>query len=309
MTGKYIGIEFGGTKIQIVLGDENGNICKRLRYNVDKKLAAEGIRNDVENGITNILKNEKPLAIGAGFGGPINHKKNEIYRSYHVKGWDGFPLKKWLSDISGLPVIIDNDANIAGFAEALSGAGKGKNPVFYVTLGSGVGGGLIINKKIFHGAGRAEAEIGHVRFNQQCEIVENYCSGWAANKRIRSFIDSHSESGLAKIEGRFEAEILGLALAENNTDAQQLLSEIANDIAFSLSHVIHLINPEIIILGGGLSLLGKPLIKSIKNEIKIYIMDAIYPGPEIVTAALGEDVVPIGALLLARQFYLSILNT
>ena len=306
MPGKYIGIEFGGTKIQIVSGDEKGNVCKRFRYKVDEKLAAEGIRTDVENGIAKLLREEKHLAIGAGFGGPIDHKKNEIYRSYHVKGWDGFPLKKWLSDISGLPVIVDNDANIAGFAEALAGAGKGKNPVFYVTLGSGVGGGLIIDRKIFRGGGKTEAEIGHIRFNQQGEIVEDRCSGLAVNKRIRLFIDSHPESEFSKIEGRLGAEILGTALSKNNTDAQQLLKEIVNDIAFSLSHVIHLINPEIIILGGGLSLLGEPLIKGIKSEIKKYLMDAISPGPEIVTASLGEDVVPIGALLLARDFYNSI---
>ncbi len=199
-----------------------------------------------------------------------------------------------------MPVVIDNDANIAGFEEAINGAGKGKNPIFYLTLGSGIGGGLIIDQKIFHGAARTESEIGHIRFNQDGQIVENQCSGWAADKKIRAFINENPNSRLAKIEGRFDAEILGIALAKNDNDAKELLAEIANDIAFSLSHVIHLINPEIIILGGGLSLLGEPLINAIKSEIKKYIMDAILPGPKIVTAKLDEDVVPIGTLLLAQ---------
>ena len=300
----YIGIEFGGTKIQVVLGTRDGKIKQRFRYNVDKVAGADGICRNIEKAIAEILTTGNPVALGAGFGGPLNPARDTITRSYHVSGWDGFPLKAWLHKISGLPVIIDNDANVAGLAEAVLGAGRGQSPVFYVTLGSGVGGGLIINQSIFHGAGRTEAEIGHLRFNQTGSIVEEHCSGWAADKKIRAFIEANPKSRLAGIPDEVEARKLGTALAEQDEDARLLLKEIASDIAYSLSHVVHLMSPAVIVLGGGLSRLGDPLKESIRQELKQYLMDALQPGPEIAIATLGEDVVPCGALLLAQQLVL-----
>ncbi|MDB6039879.1 MAG: glucokinase, partial [Verrucomicrobiales bacterium] len=201
------------------------------------------------------------------------------------------------------PIRVDNDANTAALGEASLGAGRGFNPVYYVTLGSGVGGGLVIDGTIYHGALPGEAEIGHLRLSKDGTIVESRCSGWAVDARIRSQKLENPDSLLTKtigIEVRGEARFLASAVAANDPFAQKILSEIADDLAFALSHVTHLMHPESIVLGGGLSLVGEALRASVEAALPQYVMHAFQPVPKIVLAGLGEDSVPVGALLLAK---------
>ena len=117
--------------------------------------------------------------IGIGFGGPTDDATQTVIKSHQITGWDGFPLADWVSDLlDGLPVVLCNDADVAGLAEALFGAGKGVSPVFYITVGTGVGGGLIIDEQIYRGVGRGAAEIGHLRLpNDANHVVEDLASG------------------------------------------------------------------------------------------------------------------------------------
>jgi glucokinase len=201
-------------------------------------------------------------------------------------------------------VRVDNDANVAAFGEALHGAGKKSNPVFYVTLGSGVGGGLVVNGKIFHGAKPGESEIGHLRLDKSGRTVESSCSGWAVDRKVRDDVTKNPGTIFAKLVGREtggEAKYLSIGLEQKYPVAQRILKETAGDLAFALSHVVHLCHPEMIVLGGGLSLLGEPLREAVEKQLPAFLMDAFAPGPKICLAALGEDVVPIGALELAIQ--------
>src|SRR5207302_8463836 len=105
--------------------------------------------------------------VAIGFGGPVDEATRTVIRSHQIAGWDDFPLADWVSDVVGLPAVLGNDADVAGLAEALHGAGKGLSPIFYITIGSGIGGGLIINGEIYRGCGRGAAEVGHVRVHQE----------------------------------------------------------------------------------------------------------------------------------------------
>jgi glucokinase len=234
----------------------------------------------------------------------VNWKTGEICRSHQIEGWADFNLRDWLQTFSGLPVSVDNDANTATLGEALHGVGVGLNPLFYVTLGSGVGGGLVVDGKIYHGAKPGEAEIGHVRLDREGTIVESRCSGWAMDARIRQLQSTDPESVLAKLIGDLpggEARCLAPALQQGDRAAKRVLTETAEDLAFGLSHVVHLFNPEVIILGGGLSLTGEPLRAAVESALRVFTMAAFAPGPQIRLAALGEDAVPVGALELARK--------
>ncbi|MDB6124716.1 MAG: glucokinase, partial [Pedosphaera sp.] len=187
--------------------------------------------------------------------------------------------------------------------EALHGAGVGFNPVFYVTLGSGVGGGLVVDGKIYHGAKPGEAEIGHVRLDRHGTIVESRCSGWAVDARIRELKVRHPESVLSKLtEGMTggEAKHLPEALKQADAVAQHLLQEVAEDLAFGLSHVVQLLHPEVIVIGGGLSGVGEPLRAAVERALKFFVMGAFLPGPQIRLTGLGEDAVTMGALQLAK---------
>src|SRR5207244_1961390 len=158
----YIGIEIGGTKLQLVTGDARAKILNRRKFEVDRAKGAIGIREQIEEGLRELAGVEPPKAIGVGFGGPLDWKTGKISRSHHIEGWSGFELGQWLEKLARAPVFVENDANVAALGEANLGVGKGFDPVFYVTLGSGVGGGLVVNKKIYHGALPGEAELGHV---------------------------------------------------------------------------------------------------------------------------------------------------
>ena len=117
---------------------------------------------------------------GIGFGGPVIFAEQRIAQSTHAGGWSDFDLPALIEPVIGVRPIMDNDANVAALGEAVHGAGRGNNPIFYVTLGSGVGGGLVLDGKIYHGAIPGEAEIGHVRLDRDGTTVESRCSGWAS---------------------------------------------------------------------------------------------------------------------------------
>ncbi len=194
-----LGIEIGGTKLQLVLGDKAGTIHKRLRLKVEPANGAAGIRKQIENALRGLVQGNEIQAIGVGFGGPVDWKTAKICRSHQIEGWSDFDLDKWLKPLAGAPVIADNDANVAALGEALQGTGVGFDPVFYVTLGSGVGGGLVVDGKIYHGTTPGESEIGHVRLDRDGTIVEDRCSGWAVDAKIREVIKSEPDGNLARL--------------------------------------------------------------------------------------------------------------
>jgi glucokinase len=297
-----IGIEIGGTKLQLVLGDQAGAIVERVKLNVNKANGAEGIRSQIQQALPKLMVGSRVSAIGVGFGGPVDWKVNRICRSHQIEGWSEFELGAWLQQIGGVPARVDNDANVAALGEARRGAGQGLDPVFYVTVGSGVGGGLVVDGQIFHGASPGEAEIGHVRLDRQGTIVESRCSGWAVDGRIRELKRSDPGSLLCKMPGfgqGGEAKFLSPALQQGDTGAQRILAELVEDLAFGLSHVVHLFHPQVIVVGGGLSGLGETLRAGVERALRRFTMEAFSPGPRIALAALGEDAVPVGALLLA----------
>lgn len=300
---ELLGIEIGGTKLQLVIGRAGARILERKRLAVARLEGASGIRREIERALGE-WKGREFAGVGIGFGGPVDWRAGKAACSHQVEGWSGFELGDWLGRLTGAKVKMENDANTAALAEARLGSGRGKNPVFYVTLGSGVGGGLVVNGEIYHGGAPGEAEIGHVRLDREGTIVEERCSGWAVDRRIRAEAAVHPGSALTRLAGAAaggEARHLAKALGEGDPLAQRILDETCEHLAFGLSHMVHLLNPEIIVLGGGLSLLGDWLSDRVRKHLPRFLMKAFGNGPEIMIAALGEDVVPAGALLLAES--------
>lgn len=300
-----IGIEIGGTKTQVVLGDGTGRIVERRRYSVDRASGGAGIRQKIEEGLRELLQ-PRVEGVGIGFGGPVDWRTGTICCSHHVEGWSGFPLGPWVAELAGVSTRVDNDANTAALGEARLGAGQGRNPVFYVTLGSGVGGGLVVAGQIYHGAVPGEAEIGHLRLDRAGTILEHRCSGWSVDRRLREAarqapgtLLGQTLQGLDRGEARHWSELL----AQGSPEARRILEETADDLAFGLSHVAHLCHPEVIVVGGGLALVGEVLREAVQRRLGSYLMEAFAPGPEVRLAALGEDAVPIGALLLAGTLH------
>jgi glucokinase len=285
-------------------GDASGAIHERRRFSVDRTLGAQGIRDQIQQALPALIQDREIRGIGVGFGGPVNWKTGAIARSHQIEGWSGFELGAWLRRLTSLPVRVENDANVAAFGEARAGAGRGCDPVFYITLGSGVGGGLVVGGKIYHGAVPGEAEIGHIRLDRTGATVESRCSGWAVDARVRAIAAKDPGGRLAALVrsgSGSEARHLLPALDQGDPGAQRILREAADDLALGLSHVTHLFHPEIIILGGGLSSLGEPLRSAVESALAGCVMEVFAPGPRVALAGLGEDAVPAGALILAGE--------
>lgn len=303
-THKFLGIEIGGTKLQLCVGDAYGRIEERIRYTIAPGDGAMAIQKQIEQGIQQLRSAREIAAVGVGFGGPVDWEAGCIRISHQVKGWDGFNFCQWLNLITNKPAVIENDANTAALAEGILGAGKGHDRVFYMTIGSGIGGGFILHGEIYHGKSPGEVEIGHIRMNKSGITLEDECSGWAVNKKVRTFIDQNKDSLLASLsftQPAPEAALLKPALKAGDKGARQIMEAITDDLAFALSHIVHLFHPDIIIIGGGLSLLGEYLCLPVAKKLPPYIMKAFLPPPPVVIASLGEDVVPIGALTLASR--------
>lgn len=299
-----LALEIGGTKLQLAAGDVRQGIVRRWRHDVDRQAGAEGIRAQIERWLPEVLDSFPACALGVGFGGPVDGRTGRIARSHQIAGWSGFPIREWLETLARLPVAVDNDANVAALGEAHSGNGRGASSVFYTTLGSGVGGGLVLDGRIYHGASPGESEIGHLRLDKAGTLVEERCSGWAVDRRVREAMALHPGSPLALAAAGAtsgEARFLVQALRQEDPLAMAILSELADNLAFALSHVVHLMHPERLVLGGGLALVGEPLRLAVAEAMKPYLMEVFLPGPPVFLAHLREDAVPVGALHIATQ--------
>lgn len=305
-----VGIEIGGTKLQIVVGDDSCQVLEKFQYKVDAAGGGAQIRSKIEETLLTIdIRTIK--GIGVGFGGPVNYITGDIAKSFQVEGWSGFNIIGWLNTIVDTTISVDNDANVAALGEALFGAGKNFQRILYITLGSGVGGGFVINQNIYHGRLPGEIEIGHIRLDKSGKTLESCCSGWAVDKKIRESIISDATGMLAELAGnmkRGEAVILLQALEANDSAAWTIFNEAMDDLAFGLSHAVHLLNPDAIVIGGGLSNLRNTLVSALEEKIHGYLMKPFVPAPPIFTALLKEMTVPVGALALARQAEIRLTN-
>src|SRR5262245_49475325 len=193
----YLGIEIGGTKLQLGIGPGDGTLTGLWRGTVDVAAGPEGIRRQIAAAFSELLtttgRSRRDLrGVGIGFGGPVDDATRTVIKSHQIEGWDNFPLADWIGDLVGLPAALGNDADVAGLAEALFGAGKGLSPIFYITIGSVIGGGLIVNGEIYRGCGRGAAEIGHTYTRDG--LLENSASGWGIARFVRTLLESGVES-------------------------------------------------------------------------------------------------------------------
>src|SRR5437870_2956083 len=163
----FLGIEIGGTKLQLGVGPGDGTIVALERLPVDAQRGAAAIREQILRSAPALiaragLATETIGGAAIGFGGPVDTDSGTVAKSHQAGGWESFPLAAWLERELGWRAVLANDADAAGLAEARFGAGRGYSPIFYITIGSGIGGGLIIDGQIYRGAAAGAAEIGHL---------------------------------------------------------------------------------------------------------------------------------------------------
>ncbi len=330
----FLGIEIGGSKLQLGVGPGDGTIVALERAHVDPAAGAEGIRRQILESLPIVLRSAGTAkhdirAVGIGFGGPVDANRGIVTKSHQIEGWAGFPLADWSLRELGWPTVVHNDADTAGLAEACFGAGRGYSPIFYITIGSGIGGGLIIDQKIYRGAGAGAGEIGHLRLPDIYEfsrpladrendtpvlpyIVEERCSGWAMAHALQRVVsrfavvqDRDAKQLIEMVGGRLEnlnCEIIAQAARLGNALAKENLSVTCRILGWAIAQVITLLCPRRVLIGGGVSLIGEDLLFApLRDEVARFVFPPFADSFEIVQAKLKEAVVVHGALRLAKD--------
>ena len=312
----FLGIEIGGTKLQLGLGQGDGQLLGLWRGAVDPAAGGDGIRKQIERAVPELLTtagldHSALRGVGVGFGGPIDDATRTVIKSHQIAGWDGFPLAEWVSGVVGVPAVLGNDADVAGLGEAHFGAGKGVSPIFYITIGSGIGGGLIIDGEIYRGCGRGAAEIGHTLVSCRTKWgpiasvnLESVASGWGIASQTRDALPTPGPS--SSLRNIPPSELTARHVADAARDGDQVAVVVLNRavlaIAQAIRQVIVLLCPRRVVIGGGVSLIGEELFFApLREEIECEAFLPFRGLTDIVPAALGEEVVVHGALALARQ--------
>jgi len=317
-----LGIEIGGTKLQLGLGHGDGRLVALERRIINPRNGAAGILDQIREAYS-ALRSRHDLnadgtiaAVGVGYGGPVEVSSGRVIRSYQVEGWDDFPLADWLvQNLSISRATVQNDADTAGLAEARFGAGRGLSPIFYVTVGSGIGGALIVDGQIYRGAGRGAAEIGHLQvpvdFGDGLELreLEQVASGWGIGREgaatARRLIDEDRADWIVlKAAGgdpsRVTALLIAQAAVQGDPIALAILARAQQAIVFALSQAIALCAPRRIIVGGGVSLIGEThWYEPIRRLVDRDVFAPFRSSYDVQPPALGEEVVVHGAIALA----------
>jgi glucokinase len=298
----YLGIEIGGTKLQLGIGPGDGSLRALVRVEARPEAGAHGILQQILAAVPDTLRQARAetgelIGVGVGFGGPVDDATRRVLKSHQVHGWADFPLAETLERELQIPVALGNDADVAGLAEVRFGAARDLSPVFYTNVGSGIGGSLIIDGRIYRGCGRGAGEIGHLwsRYAPESftpvdaahwQILEQCSSGWAMARSA----DVPSTVELAR------------AAESGDQGALAILTEARRRYAIALSHVIALLCPRRIILGGGVSLMDTSLwLEPLREELAAIAFRPFADCYDIALAALGEAVVVHGAIALAAD--------
>jgi glucokinase len=322
----YLGIEIGGTKQQLGLGTGDGTLVpldndeRIVRRTVEQSDGAAGIRATIAAALPELWGRSgvAPSAvkgIGIGFGGPYDDATGRTIKSHHIDGWDDFPLAEWAKSLLNVPVAIGNDADVAGLGEALYGAGRGMSPLFYITVGTGIGGGLILDDEIVRAVGRGAAEIGHLKVLDWSRAgtpmmveLEKVASGFAIGTRAKELAIEGEAAGsllLEYVDGDMEkitGALVGRAALRKDLFARSVLKEATDAIAEAICQTIALICPRRIVIGGGVSLLGEELFfDPIRTAVAERVFVPFRGLTDIVPSALGEEVVIHGAIGLAKR--------
>lgn len=307
-----IGIDIGGTKVAGALVDEHGVIVRELRVATPVQDPVALV--DAVVGVVNQLREgQQVLGVGVAMAGFIDHQQaNVIYGTNF--GWKNFPLKSEIEAKLDIPVIIENDANAAGWAEYRFGAGKGYRHMVMLTLGTGVGGAIIADGRMLRGGFGVAGELGHMRVVPdglpcgcgQRGCIESYASGTALLKSAKELAKSGGAAGKRLAELKAEAgELTGTqvyqALVEGDPGAIGLLHNVADWLGQAIASLSAILDPEIVVIGGGVSQAGELLLEPIRQSFRKYSpAGGFRPELKIATAEFVNDAGVVGAADLAR---------
>ena len=310
----YIGIDVGGTGVQVGVVSEQGQILATDSFPTGVGRPYQEMVQDMvrctKSAVTKAgLTLEDVKSIGLGIPGIADAKTGTVIFCTNL-GWRDIPLRAEIQKYIDKPVYIDNDATVAGLAESVAGVSANTDSSVFLTLGTGVGGGIIIHGKVWSGSHGVGSEIGHMILKMGGEpctcgnhgCVERYCSATAIIRMAREAVKEHPESAIltgAKGDpANINAKIVFDAAKASDPVGMQVFREYVSYLAQAISNIIQFLDPEVIALGGGVSKAGDFLLNAVREEVPHYLLYKNIPAARIELAKLGADAGIIGAAML-----------
>ncbi|KQU59601.1 glucokinase [Bacillus sp. Leaf406] len=316
MTDKWlVGVDLGGTTTKIAFLSTYGEILHKWEIPTDKSDSGKHIIAHIAKSIDAKLeqldvKKEQLIGIGMGAPGPVEMRRGIIYEAINL-GWsENTPLKDLIEMETGLPAVIDNDANCAALGEMWKGAGNGAKDLVCVTLGTGVGGGVITNGEIVHGIRGAGGEIGHItvvpKGGYSCNCgktgcLETVASATGVVRVAREKLKSSTEDSVLRDLKVIGSKQVFDAARTGDSLALKIVDQLAYYLGLSLANLGNAVNPEKIVIGGGVSKAGKTLLEPVMNYFKRFAFPKVRTSTTIDIATLENDAGVIGAAWLVKN--------
>lgn len=305
------GVDIGGTKLLAVAATENGEVVAQHRQ--PTPAGADAILSAITAVVADLTAAEPGIAaVGVGLPGLVD-LDGTVHYAPNLPGFVGVAARQRLAAVLPVPVVVDNDANVAALGEVLHGAGRRRREVLVVTLGTGIGGGLIINGVVNRGGFGFAAEIGHFTVDRDGPVCacgerghwEALASGTALGRRAREWAARGDVPGVLARAGSVVEAVTGHEAGESalagEPDGLAILIEHAGDVALGLGGLVNILDPELVVIGGGLVHLGETLVGPIRAALPAHVEAASRRTvPPVVAAALGEQAGAVGAAALAR---------
>jgi glucokinase len=304
-----LGVDLGGTNIKIGIVSENGKIVHKTDVKTEAHLGPKVVIKNIEKGINEILKNKKLKLYGIGIGAPgiVSIKKGIVQNPPNLPGWDEIPLGSLIKKKYGLKVNVENDANAAAIGEMIFGAGKKYSSFVMVTLGTGVGGGIIYNGKLFRGENGGAGEIGHISINPsgtRCNCGSTGCiEAYAGNHYLKEFVRNdlvnHPSSKIWELINndveKVSPRIIQLAAELGDVYAKEIIFNLGVNLGIAFSSLSNVLDISTFIIGGGVAGFGKPLFTAIKTTMIARVLTPLKNRINIVPAKLKNEAGILGA--------------
>lgn len=308
MENLYIGIDLGGTKLYTAIGNSSGEILNEVILPTEANKGYEQIVNKMKDSIRKVMEGidkSKIKAIGLGSPGPLDVKNGIISEPVNLP-FSNYPIVDELSKEFGFKTFLDNDANVATLAEYMFGAGKGTENMVYVTVSTGVGGGAILNGKIYRGSTSNALEVGHTTINmsgRRCGCGNNGCveavsSGTAIMKVAKDALESRVKTSLKNYDIVTSKEVF-MEASKGDKVSIEILENALSYLGAAIANYANILDPEVIVIGGGISGAGDIVFEIVNREMEKRCLTPIYENCKIKKSYLGSKTGVLGAIALA----------
>ncbi|MBR4489457.1 ROK family protein [bacterium] len=278
----YAGIDLGGTKILTVVEDGERNVLAKTKIPTEASRGVGVVMDNIARSLEISCKEaeispDRLAGIGIGVPGPVNYEKGLVYDCPNLSGWKNIEVRRLLNERWNVPVMVENDARVAGLAETRIGAAKGLRHVFYITVSTGIGSAIIIDGKIYHGADGAAGEFGQMKLLDG-SVLEQKFAGPA----------------IERLFGVLTTQLAEL-IKKNDPGAKRALKHLTDGTGTFLANIVTLLDPQIIVVGGGVSQLGELILQPIREKVSSLAFSIGAKNVKIVPAALATDSGALGA--------------